>query len=196
MYANPVRRRRRMFFPLCDHFASPAMHSSPCAARQRIDGGNMPSIELNVNGATRAVEVRDPGQPLLFVLRNDLGLTGAKFGCGLGQCGACTVIVDGAATRACAVPVSSVRGKKITTIESLGTPDKPHPVQAAFIAEQAAQCGYCTTGVVMSAVALFGRKPDPTLEDAKAALAGNLCKCGSHQRVLNAMMRVAGRAKA
>lgn len=155
----------------------------------------MPSIELNVNGGTRTVDVRDPDQPLLYVLRNDLGLTGAKFGCGLGQCGACTVIVDGKAARACMLPVSAVKGKKITTIEGLGTPDKPHPVQAAFVAEQAAQCGYCTTGIVMAAAALFARKPDPTLEEAKAALAGNLCRCGSHQRVLNAMMRVAGRAK-
>jgi nicotinate dehydrogenase subunit A len=156
----------------------------------------MPSIELNVNGGTRMVDVRDPDQPLLYVLRNDLGLTGAKFGCGLGQCGACTVMVDGKAARACVLPVSAVKGKKITTIEGLGTPDKPHPVQAAFVAEQAAQCGYCTTGIVMAAAALFARKPDPTLEEAKAALAGNLCRCGSHQRVLNAMMRVAGRAKA
>jgi nicotinate dehydrogenase subunit A len=156
----------------------------------------MPSIELNVNGGTRTVDVRDPDQPLLYVLRNDLGLTGAKFGCGLGQCGACTVMVDGEAARACVLPVSAVKGKKITTIEGLGTPDKPHPVQAAFVAEQAAQCGYCTTGIVMAAAALFARKPDPTLEEAKAALAGNLCRCGSHQRVLNAMMRVAGRAKA
>jgi nicotinate dehydrogenase subunit A len=156
----------------------------------------MPSIELNVNGGTRTVDVRDPDQPLLYVLRNDLGLTGAKFGCGLGQCGACTVMVDGEAARACVLPVSAVKGKKITTIEGLGTPDKPHPVPAAFVAEQAAQCGYCTTGIVMAAAALFARKPDPTLEEAKAALAGNLCRCGSHQRVLNAMMRVAGRAKA
>ena len=156
----------------------------------------MPSIELNVNGGTRTVDVRDPDQPLLYVLRNDLGLTGTRFGCGLAQCGACTVIVDGAAVRSCALPVSAAKGKKITTIEGLGTPDKPHPVQAAFIAEQAAQCGYCTAGIVMTAAALFARKPDPTLDEAKAALAGNLCRCGSHQRVLNAMMRVAGRAKA
>jgi len=154
----------------------------------------MPSIELNVNGGTRTVDVRDPDQPLLYVLRNDLGLTGAKFGCGLGQCGACTVIVDGKAVRACVLPLSAVKGKKITTIEGLGTPDKPHAIQAAFVAEQAAQCGYCTTGIVMTAAALFARKPDPTLEEAKGALAGNLCRCGNHQRVLNAMMRVAGRA--
>jgi nicotinate dehydrogenase subunit A len=155
----------------------------------------MPSIELNVNGGTRTVDVRDPEQPLLYVLRNDLGLTGAKFGCGLGQCGACTVVVDGAAVRACVLPVSAVRGKKIMTIEGLGTLDKPHAVQAAFVAEQAAQCGYCTPGIVMSAAALFSRKPDPSMEEVKAALAGNLCKCGSHQRVLNAMMRVARGAK-
>ncbi|MFS8086070.1 MAG: (2Fe-2S)-binding protein [Acidobacteriota bacterium] len=155
----------------------------------------MPSIELNVNGGTRTIEVRDPDQPLLYVLRNDLGLTGAKFGCGLGQCGSCTVMVDGDAVRACVLPVSAVKGRKITTIEGLGTPDKPHAIQAAFVVEQAPQCGYCTTGIVMTAAALFARKPNPTLEEAKAALAGNLCRCGSHQRVLNAMMRVAGRAK-
>jgi nicotinate dehydrogenase subunit A len=153
----------------------------------------MPNVELDVNGSTRVIEVRDTAVPLLYVLRNDLGLTGAKFGCGLGQCGSCTVIVDGEATRSCVVPLSSVAGKKITTIEGLGSPDRPHPVVGAMIVEQATQCGYCTTGIVMSAAALFARKPDPTVEEAKAALAGNLCRCGSHQRVLNAMMRVAGR---
>ena len=156
----------------------------------------MPSFQLNINGGTQRVEVRDPLQPLLYVLRNELGLTGAKFGCGQGQCGACTVMVDGTAVRSCMLPIIAVNGKKITTVEGLGTPDNPHAVQAAFIAEQAPQCGYCTAGIVMSAAALFGRKPDPTMEEAKAALAGNLCKCGSHQRVLNAMMRLAGRAKA
>src|SRR5260221_12177838 len=130
----------------------------------------MPSIELSVNGSTRTVTVRDSSEPLLYVLRNDLGLTGAKFGCGLGQCGACKVIVDGEATPSCMLPVSAAAGKKITTIEGLGSQDKPNPLQEAFIAEQAAQCGYCTNGIVMSATALFARKPNPTLEEAKAAL--------------------------
>jgi len=150
----------------------------------------MPSFELQVNGDARTVNVRDPDEPLLYVLRNRLRLTGAKFGCGLAQCGACTVLVDGAAVRSCTLPVSQAAGRKITTIEGLGSPEKPHPVQAAFIAEQAAQCGYCANGMVMTSVALLARKPDATLEDAKYALAGNLCRCGTHQRILRAVMRV------
>jgi nicotinate dehydrogenase subunit A len=154
----------------------------------------MPSYTLQVNGETRTVEVRDPDEPLLYVLRNSLSLTGAKFGCGLGQCGACTVIVDGEAVRSCLVPVAKTAGKKVTTIEGLGTAEKPHPLQTAFVAEQAAQCGYCTTGMVMTGAALLARKPDITREDAQQALAGNLCRCGSHQRVLRAMLRAARRA--
>ena len=115
----------------------------------------MASFTLNVNGEARSVNVRDPDEPLLYVLRNALSLTGAKYGCGLGQCGACTVIVDGEAVRSCRMPVSTATGKKITTIEGLGTPEKPHPLQAAFIAEQAAQCGYCATGMVMTGAALL-----------------------------------------
>lgn len=154
----------------------------------------MPSYTLHVNGETKSVEVRDPDEPLLYVLRNSLALTGAKFGCGLGQCGACTVIVDGEAVRSCLVPVAKAAGKKVTTIEGLGTPEKPHPLQVAFVAEQAAQCGYCTTGMVMSGAALLARKPDITREDAQQALAGNLCRCGAHHRVLRAMLRAARRA--
>lgn len=154
----------------------------------------MPSYTLQVNGESRTVEVRDPDEPLLYVLRNALELTGAKFGCGLGQCGACTVIVDGDAVRSCLVPVAKAAGKKVTTIEGLGTPEKPHPLQAAFIAEQAAQCGYCATGMVMTGAALLARKPDATREDAQQALAGNLCRCGTHQRILRAVMRTARRA--
>ena len=154
----------------------------------------MPSYTLNVNGAARAVEVRDPDEPLLYVLRNALALTGTKFGCGLGQCGACTVIVDGDAVRSCLVPVSKAVGKKVTTIEGLGTPEKPHPLQAAFVAEQATQCGYCATGMLMTGAALLAKKPDPTREEAQQALAGNLCRCGTHHRVLRAMLRAAGRA--
>jgi nicotinate dehydrogenase subunit A len=153
----------------------------------------MPSYDLNVNGAAQTVVVRDANEPLLYVLRNSLGLTGAKFGCGLGQCGACMVLVDGEAMPACMLPVATAAGKKIVTIEGLGSPDKPHPVQAAFITEQAAQCGYCTAGMVVSAAALLAKKPAATMQDAKDALAGNLCRCGSHQRVLRAIERAAGR---
>jgi nicotinate dehydrogenase subunit A len=152
----------------------------------------MPTLALNVNGSVRTVEVRDPAEPLLFVLRNQLGLTGAKYGCGLGQCGACTVIVDGEAVRSCTLPVSAATGKSITTVEGIGTAAKPHPVQAAFIQEQAAQCGYCTSGMVMSAAALLAKHPKATRDDAKQALAGNLCRCGTHQRYLDAIARATG----
>ena len=156
----------------------------------------MARFVLNVNGSPRTVDVRDRNEPLLYVLRNRLGLTGAKFGCGLGQCGSCTVLVDGEPVRSCLLPVARVGNRKVTTIEGLGTPDKPHPLQAAFIAEQAAQCGYCATGAVMTGAALLARKPNATLEEAKDALAGNLCRCGAHDRSLRAVMRAAGRAKA
>jgi len=149
----------------------------------------MPKYTLNVNGETRTVDVRDSGEPLLYVLRNALGLTGAKYGCGLGQCGSCTVIVDGEAVRSCLVPISSLAEKKLTTIEGLGILDKPHPLQAAFVAEQAAQCGYCVTGMVMTGAALLARKPSVTRAEAQQALAGNLCRCGTHERILRAMLR-------
>jgi nicotinate dehydrogenase subunit A len=149
----------------------------------------MANLTLQVNGETRTVEVRDPDEPLLYVLRNALSLTGAKFGCGLGQCGACTVIVDGDAVRSCLLPVSQVVGKKVTTVEGLGTPEHPHPLQAAFVAEQAAQCGYCVAGMVMTGAALLARKPVLTRADAQQALAGNLCRCGTHQRILRAVLR-------
>ena len=153
----------------------------------------MPSYRLHVNGDAKSVDVSDPDEPLLYVLRNALGLTGAKFGCGLGQCGSCTVLLDGEPVRSCIVSVARVGGRKVTTIEGLGTADKPHPLQVAFIAEQAAQCGYCVTGMVMTGAALLARKPNATLQEAKEALAGNLCRCGTHQRILRAMMRAAGR---
>jgi nicotinate dehydrogenase subunit A len=146
---------------------------------------------LTVNGSTHPVDAWDDDMPLLYALRNDLGLTSPKFGCGLGPCGACTVLIDGHAARSCLVKVSDSVGKRITTNEGLGTPDIPHPVQAAFIAEQAAQCGYCTNGMVMTAVALLANQPNPTRQQAQAALAGNLCRCGSHDRVLKAIARVA-----
>ena len=152
----------------------------------------MPTLTLNVNGSARTVEVRDTAEPLLFVLRNQLGLTGAKCGCGLDQCGACTVLIDGEAARSCSVAVSAAQRKAITTIEGLGTAAKPHPVQAAFVAEQAAQCGYCTTGMVMVAAALLAKNPKATREDAQKALADNLCRCGTHQRILDAVVRASG----
>ena len=154
----------------------------------------MPKYTLNVNGKTQTVDVRDSGEPLLYVLRNTLGLTGAKYGCGLGQCGSCTVIVDGEAVRSCLIPVASLPGKKVTTIEGLGTADKPHPLQAAFVAEQAAQCGYCVTGMVMTGAALLARKPSVTRDEAQQALAGNLCRCGTHERILRAMLRASQKA--
>src|SRR6184192_1608374 len=155
----------------------------------------MPSYRLRVNGEARSVDVRDPDEPLLYVLRNHLRLTGAKFGCGLAQCGACTVLVDGQPTRSCTLPVSRVGSANVTTIEGVGTVEKPHPVQAAFIAEQAAQCGYCTNGMVMTSVGLLAAKPNATIDEAKAALAGNLCRCGTHQRILRAVMRAKGGMK-
>jgi len=149
----------------------------------------MPNLSLHVNGENRTVELRDPDEPLLYVLRNALRLTGAKYGCGLGQCGACTVIVDGEAVRSCQIPASKAAGKTVLTIEGLGAPDDPHPLQAAFVAEQAAQCGYCAAGMVMAGAAALAHKPDLTRDDAKAALAGNLCRCGTHERILRAMVR-------
>jgi nicotinate dehydrogenase subunit A len=155
----------------------------------------MASYAFTVNGTAHSVESRDPEQPLLYVLRNALGLTGPKFGCGLGQCGACTVILDGAPIRSCQMTVSAAQGLSILTIEGLGTPEKPHAVQAAFIAEQAAQCGYCTSGMVMTSAALIAQNPKPSLQEIKEALAANLCRCGTHDRVLSAVMRATGRAR-
>jgi nicotinate dehydrogenase subunit A len=151
----------------------------------------MPKYRLHVNGRAVTVDSWDPAQPLLYVLRNALGLHGVKFGCGLAQCGACTVLLDGKAVRSCTVPVSQVAGRAITTIEGLGTPDKPDQIQAAFIAEQAAQCGYCTSGMVMAAKALLTQTPHPTPEQVKQSLDGNLCRCGTYTRILSAVLRAA-----
>ena len=151
----------------------------------------MVRLTLQVNGAARDVEIDDPATPLLYVLRNDLALTGTKFGCGLNQCGACTVHLDGQAVRSCSTPVSAVVGRQVTTIEGLGSPERPDPVQAAFIAEQAPQCGYCTAGLVMTARAFLQQNRRPTEPEVKQALAGNLCRCGSHVRVIRAVMRAA-----
>jgi nicotinate dehydrogenase subunit A len=149
------------------------------------------TYNLKLNGRAVRADSWDPAQPLLYILRNQLNLHGPKFGCGLGQCGACTVIMDGRAVRSCITPVSQAAGRSITTIEALGTPEEPGRVQAAFIAEQAAQCGYCTNGMVMATEALLERNPNPDREQAKQALAGNLCRCGTHTRILNAVMRAA-----
>ncbi len=149
----------------------------------------VPTFRVIVNGRARTIQAWDPGEPLVYALRGSLGLTGAKPGCGLGQCGSCTVLVDDQATRACTMPVSAAAGRRITTIEGLGTPEKPDPLQAAFIAEQAAQCGYCTGGMILSARALLLKKPRPTEDDIKQALAGNLCRCGAYTRILRAVLR-------
>ena len=151
----------------------------------------MAKFSFQLNGHAVTVDSWDPAQPLLYVLRNSLGLHGPKFGCGLSQCGACTVLIDGKAARSCVTPVRQAAGHAITTLEGLGTPEKPDPVQAAFIAEQAAQCGYCTNGMIMTVKSLLKQTPHPTLEQAKQGLAGNLCRCGTHTRILRAVMRVA-----
>lgn len=151
----------------------------------------MATYRLRVNGRPVTVESWDPAQPLLYVLRNSLGLHGPKFGCGLGQCGSCTVLIDGKTARACMIPVRQAAGRTITTLEGLGTPERPDPVQAAFIAEQAAQCGYCTNGMIMASRALLNETPNPTLEQVKQRLTGNLCRCGTHTRILNAVLRAA-----
>lgn len=151
------------------------------------------AISLKVNGARRTVPA-EPDAPLLYVLRNDLELNGAKFGCGLAQCGACTVLVDGNPVRSCVTTVGSVSQSEITTIEALGTVDRPHPLQRAFIEEQAAQCGYCINGMIMTAKALLDRKGQPSEADVRDALAGNLCRCGTQNRIVHAVLRAAGQS--
>ena len=153
----------------------------------------MPTI-INVNGREHAVEA-DGETPLLYVLRNDLKLKGARFGCGEGQCGACTVVIDGNAVQSCDIPLAAAVGKRITTIEGIGSADQPHPLQSAFIAEQAAQCGYCASGIIMTAYALLARNPHPNEAEIRAALAGNLCRCGTHMRILRAIGRAAQAAQ-
>lgn len=148
-------------------------------------------ITLNVNGADRAVEV-EPDSMLLYALRDSLGLRGPKFGCGLAQCGACTVLMDGTAIRSCVTPVSSVGSSKVLTLEGLGSPEQPHPLQQAFIAEQAAQCGYCINGMIMTAKALLDQNPHPSRDEIKQALNDNLCRCGTHMRIVRAVQRAAG----
>jgi len=146
---------------------------------------------LNVNGKSHQVDV-EPDTPLLYVLRDNLGLHGPKFGCGLAQCGSCTVLIDGKAVRSCTQAVGKVAGGKIVTLEGLGTPEKPHPVQQAFIEEQAAQCGYCINGMVMQTTAfLSARAGNPSEREIRQALQANLCRCGTHQRIIAAVKRAA-----
>jgi nicotinate dehydrogenase subunit A len=148
------------------------------------------TIQLDVNGQRHTVSAAEE-TPLLYVLRNDLKLKGARFGCGLGQCGSCTVLVDGKPVQSCDFPLSAAAGKKVITIEGLVDNGKPHPLQQAFVAEQAAQCGYCVTGIIMSAKALLDANPRPSDADIRAALKGNLCRCGTHLRILRAVRRAA-----
>jgi nicotinate dehydrogenase subunit A len=147
-------------------------------------------MDLKVNGNTHSVDV-DPETPLLYVLRNDLQLNAAKFGCGEGLCGACTVLVDGEAVFSCVIPVGSLQGKQITTVEGLGTEEKPGAMQRAFIEEQAAQCGYCIAGMMMKAQALLQKNPQPSDAEIRLYLASNLCRCGTHIRILRAVRRAA-----
>jgi nicotinate dehydrogenase subunit A len=152
----------------------------------------MAGYRLRVNGRDRTVESSDPDQPLLYLLRNALGLHATKFGCGLGQCGACNVLIDGKAVPSCTLSIAQAQGKSITTLEGLGSASKPHPIQAAFVKEQVPQCGYCTSGIIISAAALLAGKPKPTEAEVRAALDGNLCRCGTHTRVVRAVMAASG----
>ena len=154
----------------------------------------MAQLTLLVDGAARTIEIDDPDMPLLYALRDELGLNNPRFGCGLGQCGACTVQIDGRAVRSCITPVSSVAGRKITTLAGIGTPEKPHPVQAAWIEEQVNQCGYCISGWILTAVELLDRNPKPTDAQIKEALNGLICRCGTHGAALKAVQarRAAG----
>jgi nicotinate dehydrogenase subunit A len=151
----------------------------------------MAKVSLKVNGKTQVVDT-DPETPLLYVLRDDLKLNGPKFGCGLAQCGSCTVIMDGNAIRSCVTPVKAASNHPVTTLEGLGSTKKLHPIQKAFIDEQALQCGYCINGMIMTAKALLDKNPKPTDSQIKEALAGNLCRCGTHTRILRAVKRASG----
>jgi nicotinate dehydrogenase subunit A len=151
----------------------------------------MPSYDLRINGFARSIDSSDPEKPLLYALRG-LGLTATKFGCGLGQCGACIVLVDGKAVPSCQMTIANAQGKKVTTLEGLGSISTPHPIQAAFIKEQVPQCGYCTSGMIMSAAALLSEKQKPSEADVRSALDRNLCRCGTHVRVLRAVMAASG----
>ncbi len=147
-------------------------------------------ISINVNGATHSVDA-DGETPLLYILRNDLKLKGARFGCGIGSCGACTVVIDGKAVQSCDISLAAVAGKGITTLEGIGSLEKMHALQSAFVAEQAAQCGYCTSGIIMTAYALLERNAHPSDAEICAALDGNICRCGTHARILRAIKKAA-----
>lgn len=149
------------------------------------------TLSLRVNGKPATVDTEDPRMPLLYALRNQLGLTGPHFGCGLAQCGACTVHVAGKAVRSCSFPLAAAAGKDVTTLEGLGTPQKLHPLQQAFIDEQAVQCGYCINGMIMQAKALLDANKSPSDDEIKRALANNLCRCGAHLRIVRAVKRAA-----
>jgi nicotinate dehydrogenase subunit A len=151
----------------------------------------MQSVALRVNGQTSHVDVEDPDMPLLYALRDNLNLKGPRFGCGLGQCGACTVHLDGQSVRSCVLPLSAVGTSEVVTLEGLGTPERPHPLQQAFIDEQAVQCGYCINGMIMESAALLRQKPHPSVDEIRQALANNLCRCGTHLRIIRAVQRAA-----
>jgi nicotinate dehydrogenase subunit A len=163
----------------------PGETSAPVAAKREAN-----AVDLTVNGRSVSVDV-EPETPLLYVLRNDLGLNGPKFGCGLSQCGACTVIMNGRDTRSCVTPMSAAAGADVVTLEGLGTEDNPHPIQQAFIDEQAAQCGYCINGMIMSAKALIDRNPNADEQAIRQAMSRNLCRCATHLRILRAITRYA-----
>jgi aerobic-type carbon monoxide dehydrogenase small subunit (CoxS/CutS family) len=154
----------------------------------------MADFTLNVDGTARTITVDDPAQPLLYALRDDLKLNNPRFGCGLGQCGACTVHIDGVATRSCVTPVSAVGNRRVTTIAGLGTPERPHPLQTAWIEEEVNQCGYCISGWLMTGAELLGRVPNPTEEQIREAFADLICRCGSHPAAIRAVKRAAQRA--
>ncbi|WP_019016038.1 (2Fe-2S)-binding protein [Elioraea tepidiphila] len=149
------------------------------------------NVQTTVNGRAVTLRAEDADMPLLYALRNELGLTGLHYGCGLAQCGACTVHLDGEAVRSCQVPAVQARGKRIVTLEGLGTPERPHPVQKAFIEEQAVQCGYCLPGMIMQSAALLARNPRPTEAQIREELAGVICRCGTQPRVIAAVLRAA-----
>jgi nicotinate dehydrogenase subunit A len=153
------------------------------------------TIDFQVNGKAASVSPANEDTPLLNVLRNELGLMGTRFGCGLEQCGCCMVLIDGQPEKCCAKPVSSIAGKKITTVEGLGTREHPHPLQQAFIDEQAGQCGYCLAGILISAKALLARNPSPTRREIALALDGNICRCGSHNRIMRAVEKAAAQMR-
>lgn len=148
------------------------------------------AVEFKLNGSDVSIDV-DAQTSLLEVLRNDIGLNGPKFGCGLAQCGACAVLLDGVSIRSCVLPVQHAAGKNVTTLEGLGNESNPHPLQAAFVAEQALQCGYCASGIITTAAAFLEKNPTPTIDDIKRALSGHLCRCGAQPRMIRAVLRAA-----